>query len=217
MILNFLGNCPQQKFIRLGVVGNNRTDNLILILDIKQSGDLDLSNYKPYLKITNKDLTFADKTTDFEFSKDVDNGKIKISYKAPDNVTSQKSVDMQLSFENITDDDDVGTLVWQSKIFNVSFDCTLDVSKIITGQYPDVLVDLSERMYHIEQTTASIEQYINKSYFPNMGKESTIYVDAENNTLYRFDTNAKTYYIVGSNYEDIKIINCNGGKQKNGK
>lgn len=213
MTLNFLGNCPQQKFIRLGVIGNNRTDNLVLVLDTKQSGDLDLSNYTPYLKITNKDLTFADKTTDFELTKDADNGKIKITYKAPNGVTGQKSVDMQLSFENITgDDENTNTLVWQSKIFNVSFDCTLDVSKIVTSQYPDVLVDLNERMYHIEQTTASIEQFVNKSYFPNIGKESAIYVDAENNTLYRFDTNTKTYYIVGSNYEDIKIINCNGGK-----
>ena len=212
MILNFLGNCPQQKFIRLGVIGNNLTDNLVLVLDIKQSGDLDLTNYTPYLKITNKDLTFADKTKNFEIVQDVENGKIKITYKIPDNVTSQKSVDMQLSFENITGkDENLNTLVWQSKIFNVSFDCALEVSEIISNQYPDVIVDLNERMYHIEQTTASIEQFVNKSYFPNVGKESTIYVDAENNTLYRYDTNTKTYYIVGSNYEDIKIINCNGG------
>lgn len=213
MILNFLGNCPQQKFIRLGVVGNNRTDNLVLVLDIKQSGDLDLSNYTPYLKITNKDLTFANKTTDFETTKDAESGKIKITYKVPDSVTGQKSVDMQLSFETITgDDENLNTLVWQSKIFNVSFDCTLEVSKVITSQYPDVITDLNERMYHIEQTTASIEQYANKSYFPNVGKEGAIYVDAENNKLYRFDADTKTYYTVGSNYEDIKIINCNGGK-----
>ena len=213
MILKFLGNCPQQKFIRLGVIGDNLTDNLVLVLDIKQSGDLDLSNYTPYLKMTNKDLTFADKTKDVEVTKDDDNGKIKITYKVPDAVTGQKSVDMQLSFEQITGEDEtLNTLVWQSKIFNVSFDCTLDISKVIASQYPDVITDLTERMHHIEQTTASIEQFTNKSYFPNIGKESTIYVDAENNTLYRFDVNTKTYYIVGSNYEDIKIINCNGGK-----
>lgn len=213
MILNFLGNCPQQKFIRLGVIGNNLTDNLVLVLDIKQSGDLDLTNYTPYLKITNKDLTFADKIKDFEITQDAENGKIKITYKVPDSVTGQKSVDMQLSFENLTGDDEkLNTLVWQSKIFNVSFDCTLDISKVIASQYPDVINELNEHMHHIEQTTASIEQYVNKSYFPNIGSKSTIYVDAENNKLYRFDTDTKTYYTVGSNYEDIKIINCNGGK-----
>ncbi len=213
MILNFLGNCPQQKFIRIGVIGNNLTDNLVLVLDTKQSGDLDLSGYKPYLKITNKNLTYADKTDCLDVNHDPETGKTKITYKVPDDVTGQQSVDMQLSFETLTgDDENLDTLVWQSKVFNVTFDCALDVSKIVTAQYPDVINNLNERMYKIEQTTASIEQYVNKSYFPNVGKESTIYVDAENNTLYRFDTDTKTYYCVGSNYIDIKIINCNGGQ-----
>lgn len=213
MILNFLGNCPQQKFIRIGVIGNNLTDNLVLVLDTKQSGDLDLSGYKPYLKITNKNLTYADKTDCLDVNHDSETGKTKITYKVPDDVTGQQSVDMQLSFETLAgDDENLDTLVWQSKVFNVTFDCALDVSKIVTAQYPDVINNLNERMYKIEQTTASIEQYVNKSYFPNVGKESTIYVDAENNTLYRFDTDTKTYYCVGSNYKDIKIINCNGGQ-----
>lgn len=43
--------------------------------------------------------------------------------------------------------------------------------------------------------------------FPNIGVTHTIYVDLNANKLYRWDENNLTYYIVGSDYNDIDIIN----------
>lgn len=69
MKLTFCGKKPQQNFIRMGVVGNNLSDELTMILDKKQ-GDIDLSDFSPSLKIVNRDLTYADKTQHFIYDTD---------------------------------------------------------------------------------------------------------------------------------------------------
>jgi len=43
--------------------------------------------------------------------------------------------------------------------------------------------------------------------FPNIGSINNIYVDTTNNKAYRWDNRNLKYYIVGSDYNDIKIIN----------
>lgn len=202
MILEFLGRCPCQKYIRLGVIGNNRVDSLVMLLE-KIQGNIDLTEFTPYLKMSNKDLSFVDKTTDFEVT--TEGEKIKITYNAPAVVTKQKNPDMQLSFEKIIESD---TLVWQTNIFNTTFDITIDVTTSIVNEYPDVLKDLNEKIDNV------VRQYENKNYFPNVGKVNAVYIDSENNKTYRYDTDTNTYYVVGSDYEDIKIINCNGGKNQ---
>lgn len=215
MYLEFLGNAPRQKYFRLGVVSNNLVDSLILSVD-KMQGDIDLSEFKPALKMRNKDLTFVDKTGDLTVNlPDSDEGKIEITYVVPDKVTAQKNVDMQLVFEKVTGGG-TDTLVWQTQSFNITFDPSINVSNIIASKYPDALKELNERMYRVENSTAAISQYPDKSSFPNIGQANTIYVDDKNNKAYRYDPDDKTYYVIGSNYEDIKIINANGGK-KNGR
>ena len=47
----------------------------------------------------------------------------------------------------------------------------------------------------------------NYLYFPNIGKENCIYIDITNNKTYRWDNVYLKYYVVGSDYNDIKIIN----------
>lgn len=62
-------------------------------------------------------------------------------------------------------------------------------------------------------TTPVVEQYKNASFFPNVGSEDGVYIDIENNKTYRFNVEDKTYYCVGSDYEEITTINgnCSGG------
>jgi len=49
--------------------------------------------------------------------------------------------------------------------------------------------------------------------FPVVGDENKLYIDTQNNKSYRFDSAELKYYIVGSNYEDIQVIN---GGEANG-
>lgn len=42
--------------------------------------------------------------------------------------------------------------------------------------------------------------------FPTIGDEHIVYIDTSNNKTYRFNSNELKYYIIGSNYSDIKII-----------
>lgn len=98
MILRFNGNAPAQKYIRVGVIGNNNVDELKLVLD-KVQGNIDLADFEPSIKITNRDLTYADKTKHFIFDTDSSLKSVFITYKIPDKVTRQKNVDMQVVFE----------------------------------------------------------------------------------------------------------------------
>ena len=154
--------------------------------------------------MSNKDLTFVDKTSNFEIENDADGDKIKITYKAPDKVTARRNIDMQVVFEKIIEDD---TLIWQTLMFNITFDLTIDVSTLINDQYPDVLKEINEKI----NKKATITQYPDKNYFPNIGTANALYIDSANNITYRFDTDHNNYCAVGGDYKDIKIINCNGG------
>lgn len=55
MKLTFCGKSPQQRFFRIGVVGNNLADDLTMIIDKKQ-GNLNLAEFTPFIKIVNRDL-----------------------------------------------------------------------------------------------------------------------------------------------------------------
>ena len=41
---------------------------------------------------------------------------------------------------------------------------------------------------------------------PNIGASNNLYIDEEKGTLYRWDETNKKYYIIGFNYNDVKII-----------
>lgn len=69
----------------------------------------------------------------------------------------------------------------------------------------------SEEKTKLSEVVAGVEQYNSKNDFPNIGTEKTIYVDKTANKSYRFDVSTNIYIIVGSDYEDIVIINCQGG------
>ena len=46
--------------------------------------------------------------------------------------------------------------------------------------------------------------------FPTIGDVYHIYIATKTNKTYRWDADDMKYYCVGSDYEDIKIINCGG-------
>lgn len=50
-------------------------------------------------------------------------------------------------------------------------------------------------------------QYSTHYDFPNVGDVHSIYIDKTANKAYRWDDDERKYYVVGSNYEDIKVIN----------
>lgn len=43
--------------------------------------------------------------------------------------------------------------------------------------------------------------------FPVSGKSSTLYIDKGANKTYRYDEDSSSYYVVGSDYNDITVIN----------
>lgn len=45
--------------------------------------------------------------------------------------------------------------------------------------------------------------------FPTVGNKNTLYIDTTLNKLYRFDETNLKYYTIGSNYDDIKVIDGN--------
>lgn len=55
--------------------------------------------------------------------------------------------------------------------------------------------------------------YQNHFIFPGIGKENIIYIDQDNNSVYRWDDENVKYYRVGSNYEDIQFINGGDANQ----
>ena len=49
--------------------------------------------------------------------------------------------------------------------------------------------------------------YLEFPVVPNSGWESDIFLDTTNNKIYRWDTTDMKYFCIGSNYDDIEIIN----------
>lgn len=47
----------------------------------------------------------------------------------------------------------------------------------------------------------------NKYEFPSIGAQDVLYVATDENKVYRWDDTELKYFVVGTNYEDIKIIN----------
>ena len=49
------------------------------------------------------------------------------------------------------------------------------------------------------------DTYLN---FPSTGDESVIYIDKTANKTYRWDDNSLKYYVIGSDYNDIELIDA---------
>ena len=192
MKLTFCGKSPQQRFFRIGVVGNNLADDLTMIIDKKQ-GNLNLAEFTPFIKIVNRDFTFVDKTRHFIFDVDTDPEKVRLIYVFPKKVTRQRNVDMQVLFQKAENDD---TIIWQTEIFNATFDLEIPADDRVTA---------------LEQKDGGVTECLDRAHFPEVGVGGVIYIDAATNTPYRYDTATNNYVIIGLDLDDITIINANGG------
>lgn len=61
-------------------------------------------------------------------------------------------------------------------------------------------VDKAENIYVKEI------EFNNRYEFPSIGKENMIYVARDENKTYRFDEESLTYYCIGSDYNEIEVI-----------
>lgn len=159
MKLTFCGKSPQQRFFRIGVVGNNLADDLTMIIDKKQ-GNLNLAEFTPFIKIVNRDFTFVDKTRHFIFDVDTDPEKVRLIYVFPKKVTRQRNVDMQVLFQKAENDD---TIIWQTEIFNATFDLEIPADEVISKEYPDELQDLDDRVTALEQKDGGVTECIDRA------------------------------------------------------
>lgn len=162
MKLTFCGKQPLQRFFRIGVVGNNLADELVMIIN-KAQGDLRLDEFTPFIKIVNRDLTFVDKTRHFIFDVDTDPEKVRLIYVFPKKVTKQRNVDMQVLFQKSENDD---TIIWQTEIFNATFDLEIDANEIIEQLYPDELQELDYRVTALSKKAAALPNISTAHTFP---------------------------------------------------
>lgn len=54
----------------------------------------------------------------------------------------------------------------------------------------------------------SIVQADSFSHFPLIGKENAVYIDQGTNSLYRWNDEKLEYYCIGTDYNDINLINA---------
>lgn len=204
MKIIFKGNKTQKNFFKIGVMANNKVDNLEMYF--KLSENVEINNLRIFLKMNNSDFSFVNKEPIRNFDL-IDNNLI-IYYTLTRKVTKFKNIDMQVQFEYLTDDD---IEVWQTQIFNITFDDTIAADEYIEEENPDILQDYEKRLTDLEAEPQRVVEYDSQYSFPNIGISSVIYIDKAANKTYRFNQTNNTYYCIGSDYSDIKIINCNGG------
>lgn len=82
-------------------------------------------------------------------------------------------------------------------------------------------MSLAGMEYYTDEVKKLIRQMINESSdfeiitansylnFPIVGSKDKLYIDKTNNKTYRYDEDNLKYFIIGSDYEDIDLINSN--------
>lgn len=64
----------------------------------------------------------------------------------------------------------------------------------------------------ISSKSKNVVEKQNYLLFPPVGVPNLIYIDTENNSIYRWDGNEMKYFCIGKNYENIDVIS--GGSSK---
>lgn len=152
MRLIFNGKSPQYNYIRMGVSGNNLADKLEFVVANKQ-GELDLANFSAYLRIISSDKQYYEETRNLVIDYNKYENYIAIIYTLPQRITLQKKVDIQLVFENDSN------IVWQTEVFNVTFDKQLSFGEIVMG-----IPTVTERF---NELVAALESHISNKSNPH--------------------------------------------------
>lgn len=75
---------------------------------------------------------------------------------------------------------------------------------------PEKGVDMSPSLEGIPIFKEAIKQFTSTLSFPSVGESNILYIDQSVNKSYRWDSNDSYYYVVGSDYNDIEVINGGG-------
>lgn len=73
---------------------------------------------------------------------------------------------------------------------------------------------LEETQQLVEDFGQEVVQKLTFLEFPNIGDERYLYIDQEMNKSYRWDATNLKYYCVGSNYEDINLVDGGGANNE---
>ncbi len=159
--------------------------------------ELDITDFTAYIKIDTPLIceAYKDKLKCVASSEE----KVMYEWVVTDSISQYKNVDLQISFES-------GIVKFSTKIFSISFDASINADELIEKKYPGVLQDIEERLKEVEKKS-HIEQYDSLSEFPTIGDVFTVYVDKEKNKIYRWNSEDNYYYCIGSDYEQIKVVN----------
>lgn len=115
----------------------------------------------------------------------------------------------------------VGSISPKSSL-NASISSEVELSATINGIIKTIIEDNYNNLKNLpsinnivikgnlELNELGISEVIFKEYstqFPNIGSNKNIYIAEKENKTYRWDENNLKYYIIGSDYNDIKVIN----------
>lgn len=207
MLVQFKNGQPCSYDNMVTIQGNNLVDLLEFKCDTKPSFEID-SETKIYLKVSADSGDYSDKLPLEVISHNPLHFSLILTHKT----TKHKLLSAQIIIEK-------DEYLWQLKKIHLHFFDTVKADEEIEEDYPTVLESiekrldcLSEQVVKLDKTKGEVYQYQSKYNFPNIGKRNSVYIDADENKAYRYDVELNKYYIVGSDYEDIKIINGNGGK-----
>ena len=81
----------------------------------------------------------------------------------------------------------------------------------ITKSYDGIGNDATETVVDNDERTVEVklkpQQFVSKYAFPNRGNKAVLYMDTTENRSYRWDEVTGAYICIGSDYNQIKIIN----------
>lgn len=169
MLIKFNKDIPQEQYYRVGVQENNLVDDLVFVID-REQGTIDLFEYTPKIKAKSAKGGYAELTDNLtvehiEPQSGVD--IVQITYFAPELMTAQKEIDMQVVFEKPI----LGAKPkrWQTSIFKVVFYVTINPSEEVMEAYPDIIHDLTEQTQYAvataEQAESAVDSKVDKSEY----------------------------------------------------
>ena len=193
----YSGITPNISNLRLRQQLDNSVYKIVFEIDKLVFG-VDLAKYTPYVKVDTSLLCTAEKAK-LE-AKTMEN-KLVLDWDIKNNVSQWNRVNVQLSFEDI-----INGNVLNTKVITLFFDKSINADKEIEEAYPTVIQDYEKRLQSLEGQS-HIEQFENYLAFPTSGNENICYVDKKDNKLYRWDSKDLKYYCIGSDYNQIEIVN----------
>lgn len=85
---------------------------------------------------------------------------------------------------------------------------SISSKKTIGGSVGASPVTLNGSVEKAETTIVKELEFNNRFEFPNIGKSDITYIAIDENKVYRFDAQTSTYKCIGSDYNEVEVIQC---------